>query len=121
MKYPNKEYVEHLRRKYQSLNVCLEHLDVYVGLRGPKLSPGITAAQQAIWRELEVVSEEWPEGVTSHSIGAPLDGERLDRVVSMLWDCSRLACSHSSRGEKRSLAALVGIGCSMYWDCPPCR
>ena len=44
-------------------------------------------------RELEVVSEERPEGVTSHSIGAPLDGERLDRVVSMLWDCSRSEAS----------------------------
>lgn len=47
----------HLRRKYQSLNACLEHLDAYVELRGPKLSPGVTAAQQAIWRELEVVSK----------------------------------------------------------------
>lgn len=44
-------------------------------------------------RELEVVSEERPEGVTSHSIGAPLDGERLDRAVSMLWDCSRSEAS----------------------------
>ena len=40
-----------------------------------------------------MVSEERPEGVTSHSIGAPLDGERLDRVVSMLWDCSRSEAS----------------------------
>ncbi len=51
----------HLRRKYQSLNACLEHLDAYVELRGPQLSPAVTAAQQAIWRELEVISKKIKE------------------------------------------------------------
>ena len=51
---------------------------------------------------MEVVSEERPEGVTSHSIGAPLDGERLDRVVSMLEDRRRWeACTLISAAELR--------------------
>lgn len=45
------------------------------------------------------MSDEQPPRATSHSVGAPLDGERLDRIVSMLWDCSRSEAS-----------ALIGDG-----------
>ncbi len=54
------------------------------------------------------MSEDQPQGTTSHAIGAPLDGERLDRVVSMLWGCSRSeAATLIADGEVRMAGEVV--------------